>query len=210
LLYQSDPLHWNLSQIENIGEIGEKALSAYKTISEKLQVDMHSFTTAQSRIEELLKGKENFMNFSRNLAKKAQARERTTKQPKEQLDGTKATLTIKNYLGGNYYLTCDEAKLVKNSIYLIEGKQSQGSIIPSMEDIKDGLIKMLLFCNLKEVKIHDKEYIPIPILKLTSDVKFSISNLSTSKREWLKLLLKEAHSNKFEVSINDYKLKDGI
>lgn len=208
LSYQSDALHWNLSQIENVGTVGEKALAAYKNISQKLKIDMHSFTTAHSRIQELLKGKENFMNLSRNLAQKAQARERTTVQPKEQLDGTKATLTIKNYLGGYYYFTCDEAKLIKNSICLIEGKHSKGSMIPSTEDIKDGLIKMILFSNLKEVKIGDKEYTPLPILKLTSDIEFSIENLSSSKIDLLKLLSKESIVNKFEVLINGKKLHD--
>ncbi len=208
LSYQSDPLHWNLSQIENVGTVGEKALATYKTISQKLKVDMHSFTTAHSRIQELLKGKENFMNLSRNLAQKAQARERTTVQPKEQLDGTKATLTIKNYLGGYYYFTCDEAKLLKNSVCLIEGKHSKESVIPSTEDIKDGLIKMILFSNLKEVKIGDREYTPLPILKLTSDIGFSIENLSSSKIDLLKLLLKESLVNKFEVLINGKKLHD--
>lgn len=208
LSYQSDSLHWNLSQIENIGIVGEKALAAYKNISQKLKIDMHSFTTAHSRIQELLKGKENFMNLSRDLAQKAQARERTTVQPKEQLDGTKATLTIKNYLGGYYYFTCDEAKLIKDSICLIEGKHSKGSIIPSTEDIKDGLIKMILFSNLKEVKISNKEYTPLPILKLTSDTSFSANNLPHSKIDLLKLLAKESVVNKFEVLINGKKLHD--
>lgn len=208
LSYQSDALHWNLSQIENVGTVGEKALDAYKNISQKLKIDMHSFTTAHSRIQELLEGKENFMNLSRNLAQKAQAREKTTIQPKEQLDGTKATLTIKNYLGGYYYFTCDEAKLIKNSICLIEGKHSKGGMIPSTEDIKDGLIKMILFSNLKEVKIGDKEYTPLPILKLTSNKRFSIENLLSSKIDLLKLLLKESLVNKFEVLINGKKLQD--
>jgi len=169
---------------------------------------MHSFTSAHNRIQELLKGKDNFMNLSRNLAQKAQARERTTIQPKEQLDGTKATLTIKNYLGGYYYFTCDEAKLFKNSICLIEAKHSKESIIPSTEDIKDGLIKMILFSNLKEVKVRGKEYIPLPILKLTSNKLFSIDKLSSSRIALLKLLLKESIINKFEVLINGGKLQD--
>lgn len=208
LSYQSDALHWNLSQIDTIGEVAGKALASYKNISEKLNVDMHSFTSAHSRIQELLKGKDNFMNHSRNLAQRAQARERITVQPKEQLDGTKAILTIKNYLGGYYYFTCDEAKLIKNSICLIEGKHSKGSMIPSIEDVKDGLIKMILFSNLKEVKIGDKEYLPLPILKLTSEIGFSIENLSPSKIDLLKLLSKESIVNKFEVLINGKKLHD--
>ena len=131
LSYQSDALHWNLSQIDNVGDVARKALTAYIAISQRLNVQMTSIFTAQKRIQELLKGRENFMNLSRNLAQKAQARERTTVQPKEQLDGTKATLTITNYLGGYYYFTCDEAKLIKNSVCLIEGKHSRGSILPT-------------------------------------------------------------------------------
>ncbi|HHT9105646.1 MAG TPA: hypothetical protein ACFYD7_07225 [Candidatus Wujingus californicus] len=206
--YQSDALHWNLSQIDAVGKVAEKALAAYKNISEKLNVDMHSFTSAHNRIQELLKGKDNFMNLSRNLAQKAQAREITTIQPKEQLAGTKATLTIKNYLGGYYYFTCDEAKLIKSSICLIEGKHSKKNMLPSTEDIKDGLIKMILFSNLKEVKIGDKEYTPLPILKLTSNKLFSIDKLSSSRIALLKLLLKESVINKFEVLINGEKLQD--
>ncbi|MBN1899723.1 hypothetical protein JW926_00190, partial [Candidatus Sumerlaeota bacterium] len=185
---------------------GEKALSAYQTLSRNLNVDMHSYTSAYKRIEEMLKGKNNFMNLSRNLALKAQEREMITTQPKEQLDGTKAKLTIKNYLGGYYYLTYDETRLVDGSIYLIEGKHSKGATLPSTEDIKDGLIKMILFSNLKEVKINDREYHPLPILKLTSDVEFSMDKLTMSKREFLKLLLKESCKNKFEVTINGAKL----
>lgn len=205
LSYQSDALHWNLAQIERAGEIGREALAAYKMISQKLNVEMHSFTSAQNRIQKIFKDKENFMNFSRNLAQKAQAREQITVQPKELLDGTKATLTIKNYLGGYYYFTCDEAKLIKNSISLIEAKHSK-NLIPSTSDIKDGLIKMIIFSNLSEVKINDTEYSPLPTLKLTSDKVFSIDNLSSSNNNLLRLLLKESTVNKFEVLINNAKL----
>jgi len=63
---------------------------------------MHSRQTAEKRITELLKGKDEFMKLSRMLAEKAQRRERLTIQPKENLSGTKAIITIQNYLGGYY------------------------------------------------------------------------------------------------------------
>ncbi len=44
------------------------------------------------------------MELSRDLAEKAQKRESVTSQPKEYLTGEKAKLTIKNDLGGYYYL----------------------------------------------------------------------------------------------------------
>jgi len=207
LAYQSDALHWNLSQIENVGDVGEKAINSYERISKVLGVEMHSQETARKRINELLKGMENFMMLSRDLAKKAQNRESITVQPKEKLSGVKATLTIKNYLGGYYFFTFDEVDIEKNTIYLIEGKHSEQSFIPSLEDIKDGLVKMILFTNLKEVKIGDLEYSPIPVLKLTSDMKFSRDNLRKSQIDYLRDLKREAKENNFRVVINDRDLQ---
>lgn len=208
LSYQSDPLHWNLAQIDKVGEIGQKALKAYLKISKELGVEMHSEKTAEKRIQELLKGKENFMNLSRGLAKKAQDRESITVQPKEKLSGAKATLTIKNYLGGYYFFTCDEVSIDKKTIQLIEGKHSKQSLIPSLEDIKDGLVKMILFTNLKEVKVDDNEYRPIAILKLTSSLRFSIEALRASQKEQLRFLRKETQENNFKVFINDVNLEE--
>lgn len=205
--YQSDALHWNLAQTEKVGEICQRALDSYKKISEILGVEMHSEESARKRVNNLLKGKESFMGISRGLAKKAQERESITIQPKEKLSGIKATLTIKNFLGGYYFFTCDEVSIEKENIYLIEGKHSKQSTIPSLEDIKDGLVKMILFTNLKEVKIGSTEYNPVPILKLTSDLKFSRNKLKNSQIDSLRLLKKEAKENGFQVLINETNLE---
>ena len=200
LSYQSDALHWNLAQIDKIGEYGKKALESYEKISKKTKVEMHSRITAKKRIQQLQEGKEKFMNLSRQLAEMAQKREGVTKQPKEYLSGIKGIVTIQNYLGGFYYFTSDEIETRGKDIYLIEGKHSKG-VLPSLEDIKDGLIKMSLFANLKDVKIGDKSYIPKPVLKLTVENRFNPKNLSTSQKRMLELLHKEAKTNGFEVRI---------
>ncbi|MGB9721567.1 MAG: hypothetical protein ACPL28_08830 [bacterium] len=208
LSYQSDALHWNLAQIDKVGDIGKKALDSYAEISTKLEVEMHSQESAEKRVNELLEGKDNFMALSRELAKKAQDRESITIQPKERLSGIKATLTIKNYLGGYYFFTCDEVNIEKETIYLIEGKHSKQSVIPSLEDIKDGLVKMILFTNLREVKIEGTEYTPISQLKLTSNIKFSRESLRKSQADTLRLLKKEAEENDFQVLINGTNLEE--
>ena len=148
------------------------------------------------------------MMLSRNLAKKAQDRESITVQPKEKLSGVKATLTIKNYLGGYYFFTCDEVIIEERTIYLIEGKHSKQSVIPSLEDIKDGLVKMILFTNLKEVKIGNLDYTSTPLLKLTSDIKFSKELLKKSQIDNLRLLKKEARENRFQALINNTNLQE--
>lgn len=199
LSYQSDALHWNLAHIDKVGQIGQKALESYAKISKKLKVEMHSRQTAEKRITELLKGKDEFMKLSRMLAEKAQKRERLTIQPKENLSGTKAIITIRNYLGGYYYFTSDEAEIEGNKVFLIEGKHSKNNSLPSLEDIKDGLLKMILFTNLENVKINNKNYKSMAVLKLTANKNFKKEKFSSSQEKILALLEKEAKINNFRI-----------
>ncbi|MGQ0794061.1 MAG: hypothetical protein ACT4NX_08285 [Deltaproteobacteria bacterium] len=207
LSYQSDALHWNLSQAEKAGVLGREALDAYGEISSELGVEIHSRKSAENRVNEILKGRENFMSLSRTLAEKAQKREKLTVQPKEKLSGMKATLTIKNYLGGYYYLTCDEAYIENEKLYLTECKHSRREKLPSLEDIKDGLVKMILLTNLKVAVVGGREYTPLSALKLTSDVNFSPNSLAKYQISHLRTLQKEAEENGFEVLINDINLR---
>lgn len=199
LSYQSDALHWNSEQIDKIGKIAEKALLSYKRISDRTGVQMHSVESANKKVYDLMKDKESFLASSRQLAKQAQNRESITIQPKEFLSGQKAILTIKNYLGGYYYLTVDEAEIRDDSINLIEAKHTSHGKLPSIDDIKDGLVKMHLFTNLKEVKIGDKEYHPNPILKLSVADGFSKVRLNEKQKMICSLLDKEAKTNGFSV-----------
>lgn len=201
LSYQSDALHWNIEQIGKAGEVGQKALEAYLGISKRLGVDMHSEISARRRIAILLKSKEDFMTLSRELAEKAQKREQLTVQPKENLLGEKATITISNYLGGYYYFTSDEAEIIKKDVYLIECKHSKTNSLPSSLDIKDGLLKMILFTNLEEVSVENKNYNPIPVLKLTVEKGFHEKYISKSQKDFLVHLNEEAELNGFRVSI---------
>jgi len=163
---------------------------------------MHSKKSAEKRIEELKKGKDSFMALSRNLAELAQKRESATIQPKEHLDGIKGEITITNYLGGNYYFTSDEVELHDKDIWLIEAKHTKTNNLPSLEDIKDGLLKMMLFTNLKDVKIKNKSLNPKPILKLTTGDNFSMQKLDKRQMRLLEVLKKEAKTNGFRILIN--------
>ena len=164
---------------------------------------MHSWQTAEKRITELLKGKDEFMNLSQMLAEKAQKRERSTIQPKENLSGTKAIITIRNYLGGYYYFTSDETEIKGSNIFLIEGKHSKTNSLPSLEDIKDGLLKMILFTNLEDVEIDGKNYRPVSVLKLTVEGGFNENNLIASQKRVIEILKKEAIANNFSVVLSN-------
>lgn len=202
LSYKSSALHWNVSQADKVWEIGKKALESYGIISKKLGVEMHSQKSAEKRIVELKEGKEHFMKFSRVLAELAQKRESVTVQPKEKLDGKKGIITITNYLGGNYYLTVDEVELHGKEVYLIDAKHTKDGNLPSFLDIKDALLKMMLFTNLENVQVDGKDYTPVPIVKLTIGGTFDISQLNESQKKTLELLKKEAKLNGFKISVN--------
>ncbi len=201
--YQSDALHWNLAQVDMVGELARKAHEAYKSIAKQLGVEMHSWASAEKRIEQLLRGKMAFMEFSRTLAKQAQKRESVAKQPKERLSGAKAILTIDNYLGGRYFFTADEVWIRRGRLYLAEGKHTKSPRLPSLEDIKDGLLKMVLFTNLKNVEVNGNAYDHVAVLKLTTGKGFDRRKLSRKQIEIIKSLKQEAEVNRFRVLLND-------
>ena len=195
LSYQSSALHWNLAQADKVGEIAQKALESYTDISNRLNVEMHSSVTAKRRIARLQESRQSFMETSRELAEKAQQLETVTLQPKEQVSGTKGSITIQNYLGGHYYLTLDEVEITGQDIRLIEAKHSSRNMLPSETDIKDALIKMFLFTNLEDVKFEGRTYNPIPTMKLTGGKPFNPDALRPAqKRFWDTLNQKEAQN----------------
>ena len=67
---------------------------------------------------------------------------------------------------------------------------------------------MILFVNLVNVNVKAKNYNPIPILKLTSNIKFSMKLLRKSQNEYLRLLKREAKENGFQVIINNVNLEE--
>ncbi len=217
--YHSSALHWNLKEInDTLPTLIDIVQKIYNHLENELRVKFHNSRGIQRFKDQFQKGVANFMATSRNKAKKAQNREKQTKQPKEFLaTSTKATITIENYLGGIYYFTTDEISIISKNLFLIEGKHSSNSKLPSIGDIKDGLLKMVLYCNLSNVKVNEDEFIPKPVLKLTStNISGKItSQSSTTEIEEFKSsasfnennigiidkLFTEAKANNFEVII---------
>lgn len=182
--YHSSALHWNLNELnQNLHNILDKAKNSYAEIEKSTDVKLHNLNGLDNFKEKIGADVSLFMAFSRDKAKKAQAREFVTFQPKESLSTlSKAKITITNYLGGQYFLTVDEIVLTEEKVMLIEGKHTKTAILPSKGDIKDGLLKMILYCNLLEVTVDEKSLNGEAVLSLTSSkLKGSIDNLSSEK-----------------------------
>jgi hypothetical protein len=192
--YQSDALHWNVTQLKDSATILKKAINSYRKISNNLKVKLHSFKSAEERVIKLQN--DSAKSLSRELAKSAQEREVITIQPKEKVRGKKAALNITNYLGGEYHFTADEIHINKKSLEIVEAKNTKKIGLPGLLDIKDGLTKMILFTNLRKAKIGNKTYDVIPVLKITSKSK---KKLNKSEENIIKILKEEAKSNKFKI-----------
>jgi hypothetical protein len=217
--YHSSALHWNLNELNtNLHDIINKVKMSYDNIAKSTGVKLHDSKGLDNFKEKIGHDVSLFMAFSRGKAEKAQAREFVTFQPKESLATlSKAKVTITNYLGGQYFLTVDEVLLTKDEVKLIEGKHSKNSLLPSKGDIKDGLLKMILYCNLSEVTVNEQNIKSDAILCLTSSkLKGAIDSLSTEKeishffenngfsltqKELVATVIDEAIQNSFTVKV---------
>jgi hypothetical protein len=182
--YHSSALHWNLHELNtNLHSIIDKVKKSYSKIEKLTGIKLHNPNGLDNFKEKIGKDVSLFMAFSRGKAEKAQSREFVTQQPKESLSTlTKTKITITNYLGGQYFLTVDEILLSKDKVSLIEGKHSTNALLPSKGDIKDGLLKMILYCNLSDVSANGKKIKSEAVLSLTSTkLKGSITSSSTKK-----------------------------
>ena len=206
---------WNERETKQLKPMFEKAKSSYRQISKTTKTYLHDETP----LDELIKyaeTPEKFIEFSRSKSQTAQNREFETLQPKEALSSdTKAKVTINNALFGKYFFTCDETKIEGKTLYLIEAKHSQRAKFPSKNDIKDGLVKMMVYTNLTNVKVGKLPFKLRVIIRLTSnqlkgsinsDAKtedlekyFTDNNFALKDKEFFKKLFTEAQENKFTI-----------
>lgn len=206
---------WNERETKQLKSVLEKAKAAYQQISKKTGTYLHDSAALDSLIN-YAETPVKFLEFSRGKSQKAQSREFNTDQPKEALaSDTKAKVTINNALFGKYYFTCDETKIEGSTISLIEAKHSQRSKLPSENDIKDGLVKMMLYTNLTGVKVganpfSHKVAIRLTSAKLDGAIQSTASNeelaefcaknaLNKKQQEFLQKLFQEARENNFTI-----------
>lgn len=219
--YHSSALHWNLKETKDtLPNLIEKVKKAYAEIGSQIGVKFHNISGIEKFKKQFKKGIHEFMQISRQKAQEAQYREKQTIQPKEVLmTATKATITINNYLGGLYYFTTDEVVIQNKTLLLIESKHSKNSKLPSLGDIKDGLLKIILYCNFENVCIGNNKYKTKPVLKLTSTklkgrltsndgvnentIFFNKNSLNIKQKELIKKLFAEGRENNFLILIEE-------
>ena len=206
---------WNERETKELKNVFEKAKLSYREISKNTKTYLHD-EAALNELIKLAENPERFAQFSRSKSQRGQSRELQSIQPKEALStDTKGGVTITNIGGGKYFFTCDETKVENNTLFLIEDKHSQRTILPSENDIKDGLLKMMVYTNLKNVRVGKSPVTEKAVLRLTSSkligslnsasneedaAKFLQANLlNVSQANLIKKLFREARENNFTI-----------
>lgn len=195
------PFEWNLRELKNLKQTLESAKTAYQKISETTGVKMHDESGVQNFERKLNGDILKFLEFSRQKSERAQQREIQTDQPKETMPTeTKSRITISDYLGGKYFLTVDEAVYEDETLHLIESKHTERGKLTHASDVKDGLIKMILYRNLVNVARNGKPIQFVPVLRLTAkEMQSAIT--STAKPEEL---AKFIETNRFDFKQADF------
>lgn len=206
---------WNEQEAKKLKSLFEKARNAYREISKNTKTYLHDETPLNELIK-ITSNPNDFAAFSRLKSQKGQSRELQSIQPKEALStDTKGRVTITNLAGGKYFFTCDETRIEAKTLFLIEDKHSSRAIMPSENDIKDGLLKLMVYTNLKNVRVGKNSFTAKAVLRLTSNklvgsinsdaseaeiIKFFETNkLELSKQNFIKKLFQEARENKFMI-----------
>ncbi len=209
--------NWNEAEAKQLKTVFEQARDAYREISKKTKTYLHD-ETALNRLIKLAENPNTFAEFSRGKSRRGQSRELQSIQPKEALStDTKGGITITNLAGGKYFFTCDETIIENGTLSLIEDKHSQRAILPSENDIKDGLLKMIIYTNLKNVRVGKTSVKEKSVLRLTSSKLagsinsnsndadaakfFQTNSLNISQTNLIKKLFEEARENNFTIIV---------
>jgi len=179
--YQQTALHWNLMHFgRDFEQVYRQAVDSYQRISQKLGVPVHSKADHLNVLKQFLVDGQFDVNIFRDISlarsKNAASRETLTHHLQEFLqEGDKAALSLTNYLGGEYHLTVDEVFAAGDRIVLQESKNTTRHSLPSLNDIKDGLLKLILYNNIDELSVDG---IPMAFearLKLTGKIIGSLT-----------------------------------
>ncbi len=168
--HRLEAIHWNRTVInEKLTDVLLKSIDAYRKISRKTGVEIHSYSALERFHQRVLENIESYREISLRGSQGASSREYLTNHINEFLgDGDKVQLVLENYLGGTYFLTADELVKEGKSWIIQESKNTTAGVLPSLCDIKDGLFKLILYSNIDKLQIDKKSVKFATRLKLTS------------------------------------------
>jgi len=185
LQYKMDAHHWNRQHFNNdFIPIYNEAIKSYAKIAHDQQVQLHSSETHEKFVCQIrseahpdILDLERFKEVSLAQSQRSAISETFTEHRLE-LRGRfpKPLFEIENYLGGKYYLTADEVEFInEDEVIIRESKNTTRGVLPSMNDIKDGLFKLLLYSQLSELHYEDRRLRFTAQMRLTGNFSGELS-----------------------------------
>lgn len=199
--FSNSAMDWNKCQVSQSHNLATIALEQYELIGNICGVEMHSYEKGLEILHRKFNDPDSYVSESRRLAQSAQRREIGILHAEENVSGTKALVTISDHLGGVHYWTADEWNIDEEKLCLVEAKHTKRDKLPALDDIKDGLVKMMMFSNIDVAVIGDIPLMPHGVLKLTSDRNYSKSDLNHKEINLCKSLIDEAAINGFSIEL---------
>jgi hypothetical protein len=218
--YQQSALHWNIMHFERDFErIYRRSIEAYQRIAAKTNVQMHTTTSHLEALNRFMTDSAfdqgSFRRVTLAESLNAARREINSTHVQEYLmDGDKGYIALSNFLGGEYHLTIDEVFTEDGTLVLQESKNTGTDKLPKAGDIKDGLLKLILYANIDRLFGDDDRPLSFRVqLKLTGrlqgrlrlpaddssiDTFCSHNQLSITQRHMLKKLHQEVAYNQAE------------
>jgi hypothetical protein len=155
------------------------AVSSYQRIEASTGVIMRSPREHLSVLSTYLHNNQFDLELFRSAtlarSKSAAQRETNVLHAQEYLgDGAKAYFYIKNLIGGEYHFTADEVYDEGEALVIQESKNATLANFPKLADIKDRLLKLILYTNLDELYLSGKRIDFSTRLKITGNLVGSL------------------------------------
>ena len=208
-------------------DIYGRAVQSYIDIGRTLGVEMHPpddhyryLQSIQDSVDKSMICRDRFAELSLERSKSAARRELEVSHRHEvvKAGSRKGIFEIWDGNAGRYFLTSDEIEIDAESgeVRIQEAKNSSGGKIPGIQDVKDGLFKILLFSQMKVESGGGERRSCRVTLKLTGGVRSSINlpaddraiteycqreGLTASMREVVVMVNAESRANGFTVFI---------
>jgi hypothetical protein len=179
--YQQSALHWNVMHFgRDFERVYTQAVESYQRISQIHQTQMHRFDDHLALLEKFRQAGQFDLDTFKTLTLAnsflAAQREMQTVHASEYLvEGQKAYFSLTNMLGGEYHLTADEILFEDDTVIIQEAKNSTRDKLPSVNDIQDGLFKLILFANMDELYLNTQRVDFQTRLKITGALRDTLT-----------------------------------
>ncbi len=147
--YHSAAIHWNRSLFgDRFKSIYRKAIQAYEKMSAKTKVKIYPRDVKLECIEKMRRACRKYEGISIDGLKTADISKDRGLHENKFTETTKSVFYLIDRVGGIYYLTAKDVWRLRDTFIIQETRFSNKTLLPSIQQIRDGLFRLILFQNI--------------------------------------------------------------